>query len=130
MLFFKKKFYIPFCAAIATAWHSAAHAFWGTTEVDLKGITIIKEAAEILAAATNQIPGKATGLALIGLIITGVGIATLHKGLVNALMPQGTHEQDKKENRRHALVHVFVSIYFMAAGILLMSYASTIAQWL
>lgn len=111
-------------------WHSAAHAFWGATEVDLKGIAIIKEAAEILAAATNQIPGKATGIALIGLIVTTVGIATLHKGLVNMLLPMGILAQEKKENRSRAIIHSLISLYFIFAGILLMLFASTIAHWL
>lgn len=131
MFFSRKKIsFSSVLAALVASAHSSVQAFWGATELDLKGIGVIKEAAEVLAAAAAQIPGRTTGIALVGFVCAAVGIFKLHKGIVDLLMPVGTPIQDKKEFRRRALVHTLVSFYFVFFGFLIMMYAASISKWL
>jgi len=60
-------------------------AFWGKTELDLNGIGVIKEAAQLLSHSIDTFPTQSTGIAFIGLIIFSQGIYLFGKGIVNII---------------------------------------------
>ena len=55
--------------------------FGGKTELDLKGIDVIKEAAEILAKSVATFPTKQMAIAIIGFIAVSQGLFFFTKGL-------------------------------------------------
>lgn len=58
-------------------------AFWGKTELELNGIGVIKEAAQILSHSIDTFPTQSTSIAFIGLITFSQGIYLFAKGIVN-----------------------------------------------
>jgi hypothetical protein len=131
LMLFSRKISLPaVIAGLAAGAHSSIHAFWGATELDLKGIGVIKEAAEVLAAAAAQIPGRTTGIALLGFACATIGIFKLHKGFVDLLVPTNSPVNERVESRKRALVHTLISFYFLFFGCIIMIYATGISRWI
>ena len=66
-----------------------ASAWWGKTELELNGIGVIKEAAQILANSINTFPTQSTAISFIGLITFSQGIYLFAKGIVNIMSNAG-----------------------------------------
>ncbi len=64
-------------------------AFWGKTELELNGIGVIKEAAQVLSHSIDTFPTQSTGIAFIGLIVFSQGIYLFGKGISNIMCSAG-----------------------------------------
>lgn len=93
-------------------WTSNLWAFFGKTELELNGIGVIKESAEILAHSIETFPTHSTAIAFIGLIIFSQGILLFSKGLVNMFS-----SSNDTRIRHRGRAQFIIGAVLMAAGI-------------
>lgn len=115
---------------IGIAWFSQLAAlFSGKTELDLNGIEVIKESAEILAHSIETFPSAATAIALIGLIMASQGIYFLATGLISILSNIRSNKSDASLHRL-GYAQLFIGLLFTSCGCIATLYCALLAEWL
>jgi hypothetical protein len=114
------------CISYITLWYSStANAFFGKTELELNGIGVIKDSAEILANSITSFPSKATVIALIGLIIVSQGVYLFSKGTVNIMC-----SRNDQLLRTRGYAQCLVGLCFLLWGFMASLYCTDLAKLL
>lgn len=100
----------------------AISAFWGKTELELNGIGVIKEAAQLLSHSIDTFPTQSTGIAFIGLIVFSQGIYLFGKGIVNMMSISGDVQM-----QRRGKIQFIVGSTFSVGGSIATLYSTKIA---
>jgi hypothetical protein len=112
-------------------WASHLNAlFGGKTELELNGIGVIKEAAEILAKSVETFPTKQMALAIIGFIMVSQGLYFFVKGLTYCICGNAYSPTGKRVGRLNGFVQCLISLAFIVCGSLAALYSSSITHYI
>jgi len=111
-------------------WASGLNAlFGGKTELELNGIGVIKESAEILAKSVETFPTKQMALAIIGFIMVSQGLYFFVKGLTSFICGNAYSPTGKRVGRLNGLILCLISLAFIACGSLAALYSASITHY-
>jgi hypothetical protein len=104
--------------------------FGGKTELELNGIGVIKESAEILAKSVDTFPTKQMALAIIGFIMVSQGLYFFVKGLTSFICGNAYNPTGKRIGRANGFIQCLISLAFIAVGSLAALYSALITRYL
>jgi hypothetical protein len=126
----KNKFRV-FSIFSCTCWASYSKALFGVkTELDLNGLDVVKESAEILAKAVETFPTKNMAIAIIGFIAVSQGLYFFAKGLATFICGDSYRPTDgKRAGSLYGLILCFIGIGLASAGALASLYSAALTQY-
>ena len=112
-------------------WASSMKAlFGGKTELQLNGIEVIKEAAQILAKSVATFPTRQMAIAIIGFIAVSQGLSFSIKGLVAFICGNSYRPDGKRVGRIYGFIQCLIGIGLSAAGAAAALYSAKIVTYL
>lgn len=115
------------CAFLA----SSAKALFGfKTELELNGLGVVKESAEILAKTVETFPTKQMAIAIIGFIAASQGLFCITKGLTIFICGDSYRPDGKRAGSLYGLTQCLIGIGLLTAGSLAALYSAAIAHYL
>jgi hypothetical protein len=113
------------------AWTGSIKAlFGGKTELELSGIGVIKESAEILAKSIETFPKRHMALAIIGFIMVFQGLYFFVKGFTSCICGNAYSPTGKRIGYLNGFVQCCVSLAFVVGGALAALYSTSITRYL
>lgn len=107
-------------------WSTRSNALWGgKTELDLNGIDVIKESAEILARTAKMFPTHKMVVGIIGFIMFAQGLSFFCKGLITIVAGNNTGS-----GRIGGIVTCIVGLNIALLGILCSLFCYKIAYFI
>lgn len=125
--------YISYClaASAGACWANSLKAlFGGKTELELNGLGVIKDSAEILAKSVSTFPTRQMAIAIIGFIAVSQGLFFFTKGLASFICGDSYRPDGKRVGRIPGFIQCLIGIGLSAGGAYTALYSHAIMKYL
>ena len=100
------------------------------TDIDLKGLDVIKESAKILAKSVETFPTKQMAIAIIGFIAISQGLFCFAKGFTTFICGNTYRPDGKRAGNLYGFIQCLVGIGLSLAGALAALYSANVSHYL
>jgi len=109
---------------------SMSALFGGKTELELNGLGVVKESAEILAKSIQTFPTRRMIIAIIGFIAVAQGLFFFLKGLASCICGDIYRPDGRRAGRIHGLIECLIGIGFVVLGSIIALFSTKIVMYL
>ena len=119
-----------FIVFLSTCWASYSKALFGVkTELELNGLDVVKESAQILAKTVETFPTKQMAIAIIGFIAVSQGLFFFAKGLATFFCGDSYRPDGKRAGSFYGLILCLIGIGLSCAGALASLHCQAITRY-
>ena len=111
-------------------WASSMQALFGKTEVELGGLGVVKEAAEVIARSIATFPTRQMAIAIIGFIAVSQGLFFFTKGLASIICGDTYTPEGKRAGHMHGFTQCVIGLGLSVIGSLAALYSACIVRCL
>lgn len=111
----------------AACWAGSMKALFGG-KIELDGLGVVKEAAEILSKTVATFPTKQMAIAIIGFIAVSQGLFFFIKGFASLLCGDSYRPDGVRVGRAYGLIQCLIGIGLSTLGALSSLYSAKIVQ--